>query len=198
MKDGRVSFARLGMEFLSIVTGIFLALMANDYYQNRVDHRLGREALAHIRHEIQSNKLEIEKKMPRMQAVHALLETYQDQKDQSLVAIIGEMNKKLGHGFDAPLLQQAAFASARSTGVVKYIKYEIVRELSIMDSMEDLIDKRTDRMLALVYSPDIIDARHTQGLVITGKLLGADNIGTMKHLLKIYDKNLALIGEELD
>ena len=194
----RESWGKLGLEFASIVVGIFLALVANDWYQGKLDRDLGREALFYIRSEIAENRKEIEQKMPRIKAIQSLLQSYPEEGQMSVTQIIREMNVKLGHGFDMPLLKRSAWESAQSTGAAKHIKYAIVRELAVMATLEDLVEKRNDRLLSLVYNPDITDPTKVRGLITTAKMLGGDNIGTLNDLLKIYEKNIKLLDKELD
>ena len=192
-----VNWGKLGLEFLSIIVGIFLALLANDYYQKLQNRKLGKQAMGHIRQEIMANKSEIETKLPHVKAIQNLVQQYTDLEGRSLMIIIGEMNQQMGHGFEMPVLQRGEWESAKSSGIVKHIPYHVVRELSQMSSMEDMVKKRGDRMLELIYNPDIVDGDKTEGLLVTAKLLIGDNLDTLAKLVKAYERILAILAKEL-
>ena len=192
------TWGKLGLEFVSIVLGIFLALLANQWYEGKRNRDMGREALVHIREEIRANKREVERVLPQLEATQSLLNAYTGTEGKSMFAIVGEMSQRMDSGFQTPILQHGSWDSAQSTGLVKYIDYGIVRELSATASRENLVAKRSDRLLSLVYNPEVADPAKTPGLLITARLLGSDNIQTLKRLARDYDRNLTLIAKELD
>ncbi|MDJ0842141.1 MAG: hypothetical protein QNK37_36915, partial [Acidobacteriota bacterium] len=123
----------LGLEFLSIVTGISLALLANDWHRDWSNRKRGKESLEHIRQEIMRNHNDIEKTLPRLKEALDLLKEYQGVTDKAMVEVLSEIIQKQKHGFNFPILQHPSWETAKSTGTVKFMDTGVARDLSRLE-----------------------------------------------------------------
>ncbi|MCG8672329.1 MAG: hypothetical protein MI867_23180 [Pseudomonadales bacterium] len=180
----------LSLEFLSIVTGITLALLANDWHRDWTDTKRGRESLEHIREEIISNRGDILETLPRLEEALDLLKDYREVNDKAMVEVLSEIIQKQKHGFNFPILQHPSWENAKSTGTVKFMDPAVARELSRLEISLKLQEKRVDRLMDLIYDAAATDPEKTSGLITIGLILSSDELYGLKEVNQTYERML--------
>ncbi|MDJ0836626.1 MAG: hypothetical protein QNK37_08915 [Acidobacteriota bacterium] len=180
----------LVLEFLSIVTGISLALLANDWHRDWTSRKRGKESLEHIRREIMRNYNDIEKTLPRLEEALDLLKEYQGVTDKAMVGVLSEIIQKQKHGFNFPLLQHPSWETAKNTGTVKFMDAGVARDLSRLEISLNLQEKRVDRLMNLIYNPEATDPEKTSGLITIGLILASDELYGLREVNQTYERML--------
>ncbi|WP_420583332.1 hypothetical protein [Reichenbachiella sp.] len=134
MENKKGWIGKLLMEFVSVVFAVLLALGLNHWREANNDQKLAERALVNIFMEIYTNQKDVAEEQLTYQERLEEVKVYKDSYDQ-------DKPMKYSLGFNIPLLSNAAWNVANSTGAIKDFDQDILLELSSLYAFQEMYQK---------------------------------------------------------
>lgn len=134
MENKKAWIGKLLMEFVSVVFAVLLALGLSHWRQTAAEEKLAEKALVNVFLEIYRNQKDVADEMISYQERLKKVQVYKDAYDNG-----DEVKYSLG--FNIPLLSNAAWNVANSTGAVKDFDQELLLELSSLYAFQEMYQK---------------------------------------------------------
>lgn len=131
MENKKGWIGKLLTEFISVVFAVLLALGLNHWREANNDEKLAEKALVNIFLEIQSNQIDVLEEMASYKERLKEVKVYKDSYDK------GE-SMRYSLGFNMPMLSDAAWNVANTTGAVKDFDQDLLLELSSIYTFQDM------------------------------------------------------------
>lgn len=131
MKKNKAWIGKLLMEFTSVVFAVLLALGLNHWREARAEQEVADKALLNIFLEMHANQQDVAEEIISYQKRLKEVQVYKDAFDK------GE-GIRYSLGFNIPLLSNAAWNVANSTGAVKDFDQDILLELSSIYTFQEM------------------------------------------------------------
>jgi hypothetical protein len=132
------------LRYLLIVAGILTALGVGQWNENRKAERLAAEAESAIREELTANAKDLRESIAtndeRLAQLRPIIESLREKKTLAEARAWLKTNVKAGDitlGVSAPTLRRAAWQTATSTGAVRKMKPETLREFAMIYSAQE-------------------------------------------------------------
>ena len=152
-KEQKEYLGKLAIEFVSIVTAVLLALLANRWYDAFKDQKRLRLALQSIRHEIGANIEMLEASLPGYQQYLDNLPN-EVEKGQPLIFELYRMEEKDISSQIRIVHLLTAWESTRSSGVLEHMHPILVQKLTGIEKSVNRVEKREDRLEELLFSQE--------------------------------------------
>lgn len=123
--------SRILIEFLSIAFAVFLALLVNQWKENRHNKKLAEVSLENIRLEINNNKSTIEEMLPMHEKIIVKLDSLQVLAENNIVIDSSDLN------INFQLISNTAWDAAQLTQAIAYIDVETVMDISMLYKLQD-------------------------------------------------------------
>lgn len=123
--------SRILIEFLSIAFAVFLALLVNQWKENRHNKKLAEVSLENIRLEINNNKNTIEEMLPMHEKIIVKLDSLQVLVENNIVIDSNDLN------INFQLISNTAWDAAQLTQAIAYIDVETVMDISMLYKLQD-------------------------------------------------------------
>ncbi|WP_422359758.1 hypothetical protein [Reichenbachiella sp.] len=134
MENKKGWIGKLLMEFISVVFAVLLALGLNHWREANNDQKLAERALVNIFLEVYTNQKDVAEEQLTYEERLEEVKVYKDSYDQ------GEP-MKYSLGFNIPLLSDAAWNVANSTGAIKDFDQDILLDLSSLYAFQEMYQK---------------------------------------------------------
>ena len=185
----------IAVETFSVVLGVLLALAVNAWREDGVHHVQVDVALQTIRREIAANRELLTERLPYHQSMRdslrALVGRTRGQTTPGGLQVI-----KTWQGVQPTRLVDDAWHTAGATGLLQYMPYPLVLELSQTYSTQNRLQDVNRGLATVVYSPSFA-ANGVAALASVDSYL-ADIAETETQLVSQYDSSLRAVSGALD
>ncbi len=200
------SFKVIFIEIFSIVLGISLAFLANDWRENSNSQKRALTALASINNELKVNRENFNTYIPNHELLKNALTDFisgkpdsgtkkiKNKKYPSKIALINFFVELDGFR-DSPVLS-AAWESAVSLNVIELFDYEILHRLSEIDGSHKRLNEIYKAFYRLIYGKDAFKADEVKPMAGALLIIINDIINSKTGLLGEYEKVIKLIDEK--
>ena len=174
---GRILFRSLFVEFLMVALGVFLALLANQWSENRAHRKRGEKALRQIELEIRANK--------------EALSLFHENNGAALDAMEQGGSEDGGAKKDfTPALQLSASSwnTLLSTGTADYLDFDTIQALSSLYSTQEVY--RSSALLLVEAGLQVSAYAVASGKEVSDDSFGKEFMDYMKMIFQIEEKLL--------
>src|SRR5712671_3859151 len=160
---GRRSFPNLLFEVVLITVGVFLALWANNWHEDREHRAQARAALRNFAGEMEANRQATQ----RNRAYHETLARELIQFLRSSELPSEERFSKEVHfqGVRPVIYEHTAWDLALATQALSYLKPELAFDISKVYTRQNSLQKLEDSFLAAAFTPASLSSDNLKGLV---------------------------------
>ena len=123
--------SRILIEFLSISFAVFLALLVNQWKENRHNKKLAEISLKNIRLEITNNKSTVEEMLPTHKKIMTKLDSLEKLAENNVNIDSCDLN------INFQIISNTAWDAALLTQAIAYIDLETVMEISMLYKLQD-------------------------------------------------------------
>ena len=158
MESKKGWIGKLLMEFVSVVFAVLLALGLNHWREASAEERLAEKALVNIFFEIYRNQKDVADEMISYEERLQVVKAYRDSFDK------GE-EVRYSLGFNIPLLSNAAWNVANSTGAVKDFDQELLLELSSLYAFQEMYQNNGMDYMKYMNSVEFKKAENAKAII---------------------------------
>ena len=163
------SLLNILLEVVLISLGVFLALLANNWHEEREHHALAESALRNFADEMQTNRQAVQKE----RQYHEVLARELDQFLASNEPPTEEQFQKSVHflGVRPVIFEHTAWDLALATQALAYLKPELAFDISRIYTKQGEVQTLQNSFLASVYNPTTFASNNVKGLVSAIKVI---------------------------
>ncbi len=180
-KESRFTWSGFALEVLSIVIGVLLALMVNEFREYRNEQQLVRDAFQSIAMEVEANKEFIETRIPYWRELSVSLDSLVSTHGPD--RLMSDVNIPGFRGFNPPILNAASFETAIASQALRYMDFGVANGLSRLYSFQSFYLKIAD-----TYMGSIIQGNRTSISQARAAVVEMLTVGT--ELVSAYDQVL--------
>lgn len=133
------------IEMIPITLGILLALLLNNWQENRSDKKFIETVIERTTQEILENKRSLEEILPQHDAFSDTIYLYMENEDVSIRDLIRKVQS-----VNAPSIKNTSWKSFLNQNM-KLIDYNLISYLSSVEEGKIGLDKKLDNMMKFVY-----------------------------------------------
>ena len=182
---------RVLVESALIVFSVLVALAVDQWRDERGTRVRAREAIAAITSELQANRAAASRSRSFHQEAHRALKEIASQKR---LPSVEEMTR--GNVFQPATILQTAWTTARDTGALQPVPFEVLLKLSLVYEAQQSYARLADAIVDDFYTD--VRRRGIDAVVREGfagfTLLTADFSGREQRLVERYDETLAMLA----
>jgi hypothetical protein len=189
------SLLNILLEVVLISLGVFLALLANNWHEEREHHVLAESALRNFADEMQTNRQAVQKE----RQYHEELARELDQFLASNEPPTEEQFQKSVHflGVRPVIFEHTAWDLALATQALAYLKPELAFDISRIYTKQSEVQTLQNSLLASVYNPTTFASNNVKGLVSAIKVYLGDINQQEPAVLQLCDKVIPEINQVL-
>jgi hypothetical protein len=189
------SLLNILLEVVLISLGVFLALLANNWHEEREHHVLAESALRNFADEMQTNRQAVQKE----RQYHEELARELDQFLASNEPPTEEQFQKSVHflGVRPVIFEHTAWDLALATQALAYLKPELAFDISRIYTKQSEVQTLQNSLLASVYNPTTFASNNVKGLVSAIKVYLGDINQQEPAVLQLCDKVIPEVNQVL-
>ena len=185
-RSGQRSFLNLLFEVALIAVGVFLALWANNWHEDREHRAQARAALRNFASEMEANR----QAMQRNRAYHEVfareLREFLASKEP---ASEDRINKSVHfEGMRPVIFEHTAWDLALATQALSYLDPDLAFDISKVYTGQNAFQKLEDSFLAAAFTPASLSSDNVKGMATAMELYLIDVNQHEPAILQLYDK----------
>ncbi len=185
-RSGQRSFLNLLFEVALIAVGVFLALWANNWHEDREHRAQARAALRNFASEMEANR----QAMQRNRAYHEVfareLREFLASKEP---ASEDRLNKSVHfEGMRPVIFEHTAWDLALATQALSYLDPDLAFDISKVYTGQNAFQKLEDSFLAAAFTPASLSSDNVKGMATAMELYLIDVNQHEPAILQLYDK----------
>jgi len=195
VRGGQRSFFNLLFEVALIAVGVFLALWANNWQEDREHRAQAKAALRNFAAEMEANRQATQ----RNRAYH---ETFAHELREFLAskepANEDRLNKSVHfEGMRPVIFEHAAWDLALATQALSYLDPDLAFDISKVYTGQSAFQKLEDRFLAAAFTPASLSSDNVKGMATAMELYLIDVNQQEPAILQLYDKVIPEVNSAL-
>jgi len=194
-RSGQRSFLNLLFEVALIAVGVFLALWANNWHEDREHRAQARAALRNFASEMEANR----QAMQRNRAYHEVfareLREFLASKEP---ASEDRLNKSVHfEGMRPVIFEHTAWDLALATQALSYLDPDLAFDISKVYTQQNAFQKLEDSFLAAAFTPASLSSDNVKGMATAMELYLIDVNQQEPAIVQLYDKVMPEINSAL-
>jgi len=195
VRGGQRSFFNLLFEVALIAVGVFLALWANNWQEDREHRAQAKAALRNFAAEMEANRQATQ----RNRAYH---ETFAHELREFLAskepANEDRLNKSVHfEGMRPVIFEHAAWDLALATQALSYLDPDLAFDISKVYTGQNAFQKLEDSFLAAAFTPASLSSDNIKGMATAMELYLIDVNQQEPAILQLYDKVIPEVNSAL-
>jgi hypothetical protein len=185
-RGGQRSFLNLLFEVVLIAVGVFLALWANNWHEDREHRAQARAALRNFASEMEANRQAMQRNRAYHEAFARELREFLASKEP---ASEDRLNKSVHfEGMRPVIFEHTAWDLALATQALSYLDPVLAFDISKVYTDQNAFQKLEDSFLAAAFSPASLSGDNVKGMATAMELYLIDVNQQEPAILQLYDK----------
>jgi hypothetical protein len=185
-RGGQRSFLNLLFEVVLIAVGVFLALWANNWHEDREHRAQARAALRNFASEMEANRQAMQRNCAYHEAFARELREFLASKEP---ASEDRLNKSVHfEGMRPVIFEHTAWDLALATQALSYLDPVLAFDISKVYTDQNAFQKLEDSFLAAAFSPASLSGDNVKGMATAMELYLIDVNQQEPAILQLYDK----------
>jgi hypothetical protein len=185
-RDGHRSFFNLIFEVALIAVGVFLALWANNWHEDREHRAQARAALRNFAAEMETNRQAMQRNRAYHEAFARELREFLASKEP---ASEDRLNKSVHfEGMRPVIFEHTAWDLALATQALSYLDPDLAFDISKVYTKQNAFEKLEDSFLAAAFTPASLSGDNVKGMATAMELYLIDVNQQEPAILQLYDK----------
>ena len=183
---GQRSLLNLLFEVVLIAVGVFLALWANNWREDREHRAQARAALRNFASEMEANRQAIEQNRAYHETFARELREFLASKEP---ASEDRLNKSVHfEGMRPVIFEHTAWDLALATQALSYLDPDLAFDISKVYTRQNAFQKLEDSFLAAAFTPASLSSDNVKGMATAMELYLIDVNQQEPTILQLYDK----------
>ena len=183
---GHRSFFNLIFEVALIAVGVFLALWANNWHEDREHRAQARAALRNFVAEMETNREAMQRNRAYHEALARELKEFLASKEP---ASEDRLNKSVHfEGMRPVIFEHTAWDLALATQALSYLDPDLAFDISKVYTKQNAFEKLEDSFLAAAFTPSSLSSDNVKGMAAAMELYLIDVNQQEPAILQLYDK----------
>ena len=183
---GHRSFFNLIFEVALIAVGVFLALWANNWHEDREHRAQARAALRNFAGEMETNRLAMQRNRAYHEALARELREFLASKEP---ASEDRLNKSVHfEGMRPVIFEHTAWDLALATQALSYLDPDLAFDISKVYTKQNAFEKLEESFLAAAFTPSSLSSDNVKGMAAAMELYLIDVNQQEPAILQLYDK----------
>ena len=180
------SFFNLIFEVALIAVGVFLALWANNWHEDREHRAQARAALRNFAGEMETNRQAMQRNRAYHEAFARELREFLASKEP---ASEDRLNKSVHfEGMRPVIFEHTAWDLALATQALSYLDPDLAFDISKVYTEQNAFQKLEDSFLAAAFTPASLSSDNVKGMATAMELYLIDVNQQEPAILQLYDK----------
>jgi hypothetical protein len=185
-RGGHRSFFNLIFEVALIAVGVFLALWANNWHEDREHRAQARAALHNFAAEMETNRQATQRNRAYHEAFARELHEFLTSKEP---ASEDRLNKSVHfEGMRPVIFEHTAWDLALATQALSYLDPNLAFDISKVYTKQNAFEKLEDSFLAAAFTPASLSSDNVKGMATAMELYLIDVNQQEPAILQLYDK----------
>jgi Tfp pilus assembly protein PilE len=186
LRGGHRSLFNLIFEVALIAVGVFLALWANNWHEDREHRAQARAALRNFAAEMETNR----QAMQRNRAYHETFARELGEFRKSKEPASEDRLYKSVHfeGMRPVIFEHTAWDLALATQALSYLDPDLAFDISKVYTKQNAFEKLEDSFLAAAFTPSSLSSDNVKGMAAAMELYLIDVNQQEPAILQLYDK----------
>jgi len=185
-RGGHRSFFNLLFEVALIAVGVFLALWANNWHEDREHRAQARAALRNFVAEMETNREAMQRNRASHEALARELREFLASKEP---ASEDRLNKSVHfEGMRPAIFEHTAWDLALATQALSYLDQDLAFDISKVYTKQNAFEKLEDSFLAAAFTPSSLSSDNVKGMAAAMELYLIDVNQQEPAILQLYDK----------
>ncbi len=194
-RGGHRSFFNLIFEVALIAVGVFLALWANNWHEDREYRAQARAALRNFACEMQANRQAMQRNRAYHEAFARELREFLASKEP---ASEDRLNKSVHfEGMRPVIFEHTAWDLALATQALSYLDPDLAFDISKVYTKQNAFEKLEDSFLAAAFSPASLSGDNVKGMATAMELYLIDVNQQEPAILQLYDNVIPELNSAL-
>jgi len=185
-RGGHRSFFNLLFEVALIAVGVFLALWANNWHEDREHRAQARAALRNFASEMEANRQAIQQNRAYHETFVRELREFRASKEP---ASEDRLYKSVHYeGMRPVIFEHTAWDLALATQALSYLDPDLAFDISKVYTKQNAFEKLEDSFLAAAFTPSSLSSDNVKGMAAAMELYLIDVNQQEPAILQLYDK----------
>jgi hypothetical protein len=194
-RGGQRSFLNLLFEVVLIAVGVFLALWANNWHEDREHRAQARAALRNFASEMEANRQAIQRNRAYHETFARELREFLASKEP---ASEDRLNKSVHfEGMRPVIFEHTAWDLALATQALSYLDPDLAFDISKVYTEQNAFQKLEDSFLAAAFTPASLSSDNVKGMATAMELYLIDVNQQEPAILQLYDKVIPEVNSAL-
>ena len=192
---GQRSFLNLLFEVVLIAVGVFLALWANNWHENREHRAQAKAALRNFASEMEANRQATQRNRPYHETLaRELVQFLRSTEPPSEERFNKEVRFE---GVRSVIYEHTAWDLALATQALSYLKPELAFDISKVYTQQNAFQTLENSFLASAFTPASMSSNNPKGLATAMVVYLADVNQLEPTILQLYDKVIPEVNSAL-
>ena len=194
-RGGQRSFFNLLFEVVLIAVGVFLALWANNWHEDREHRAQAKAALRNFVGEMEANRQATQRNRTYHETFARELREFLASKEP---ANEDRLNKSVHfEGMRPVIFEHTAWDLALATQALSYLDPDLAFDISKVYTQQNAFQKLEDSFLAAAFTPSSLSSNNVKGMATAMELYLIDVNQQEPAILQLYDKVIPEINSAL-
>ena len=194
-RGGQRSFFNLLIEVVLVAVGVFLALWANNWHEDREHRAQARAALRNFASEMEANRQATQRNRTYHETFARELREFLASKEP---ASEDRLNKSVHfEGMRPVIFEHTAWDLALATQALSYLDPDLAFDISKVYTQQNAFQKLEDSFLAAAFTPASLSSDNVKGMATAMELYLIDVNQQEPAILQLYDKVIPEINSAL-
>jgi len=194
-RGGQRSFFNLLFEVVLIAVGVFLALWANNWHEDREHRAQAKAALRNFVGEMEANRQATQRNRTYHETFARELREFLASKEP---ANEDRLNKSVHfEGMRPVIFEHTAWDLALATQALSYLDPDLAFDISKVYTQQNAFQKLEDSFLAAAFTPASLSSDNVKGMATAMELYLIDVNQQESAILQLYDKVIPEINSAL-
>ena len=194
-RGGQRSFFNLLFEVVLIAVGVFLALWANNWHEDREHRAQAKAALRNFVGEMEANRQATQRNRTYHETFARELREFLASKEP---ASEDRLNKSVHfEGMRPVIFEHTAWDLALATQALSYLDPDLAFDISKVYTQQNAFQKLEDSFLAAAFTPASLSSDNVKGMATAMELYLIDVNQQEPAILQLYDKVIPEINSAL-
>ena len=194
-RGGQRSFLSLLIEVVLVAVGVFLALWANNWHEDREHGAQAQAALRNFASEMEANRQATERNRKYHETFARELREFLASKEP---ANEDRLNKSVHfEGMRPVIFEHTAWDLALATQALSYLDPDLAFDISKVYTQQNAFQKLEDSFLAAAFTPASLSSDNVKGMATAMELYLIDVNQQEPAILQLYDKVIPEINSAL-
>ena len=194
-RGGQRSFFNLLFEVVLIAVGVFLALWANNWHEDREHRAQAKAALRNFVGEMEANRQATQRNRTYHETFARELREFLASKEP---ANEDRLNKSVHfEGMRPVIFEHTAWDLALATQALSYLDPDLAFDISKVYTQQNAFQKLEDSFLAAAFTPASLSSDNVKGMATAMELYLIDVNQQEPAILQLYDKVIPEINSTL-